>query len=104
MLKVTTLVALCQNRKAAQVRSLLESNDRVMARSTSKKGGGTSRHKARGGSQSRSRRKGSGASGGGSGRRSTRSLRKRPTHTGARKTSVHAPKQAHDKRFPRPRR
>jgi len=63
-------------------------------RSTSGKraGGGTSRHKARGGSQRGTKRKGMGASGGGSGRRSTSSVRKRATRTGPKQSSVHAPK------------
>jgi len=70
----------------------------------SRKHGGTSRHKARGGAQHRTRsRKGMGGSGGGSGRRSTKKLRKRPTRTGTKKSSIHAPKQGRGKRLPRRR-
>src|SRR5437764_5716623 len=66
----------------------------IMAKSRSRKHGGTSRHKARGGAQHRTRpRKGMGGSGGGSGRRSTRTSSKRATNTGPKKTSVHAPKK-----------
>jgi hypothetical protein len=73
---------------------------------TKGKGGGTSRQRARGGRQRgggtkqvgsskgvRARR-GSGASGGGSGWRSSRALAKSATRTGPRKVSRHAPTKA----------
>jgi hypothetical protein len=75
---------------------------------TKGKGGGTSRQRARGGSQrgggtaksgstkaaGNRARQGSGASGGGSGLRSSRAITKRPTRTGSRKASTHAPAKA----------
>src|SRR5436189_6003559 len=81
---------------------------RGSGRRTKGKGGGTSRQRARGGSQrgagvskssstkaagSRASQ-GSGASGGGSGRRSSRAVYKPPTRTGSRKASRHAPAKA----------